>query len=57
MKYVANKGLEVGGTYYIPGDTITDLPAEAVGWLLECGAILEAGAQDQAPKKSKKGGA
>lgn len=57
MKYVANKGLEVGGTYYIPGDTITDLPAEAVGWLLECGAILEADAQDQARKKSKKGGA
>lgn len=39
MTYVAHKGVEIAGEYYTPGQLISEVPAEAVAWLLECGAI------------------
>jgi hypothetical protein len=54
MTWVAHKGVEIAGEYFTPGQIIAEVPAEAVAWLTECGAIEAVDAPEPAPKK--KGG-
>lgn len=53
--YILHKGVEVAGLYLEPGQTVDVIPAEAIDWLIECGAI-EAVQADAKPAKTKKGG-
>jgi hypothetical protein len=53
--YIVNKGLEIAGEYHTPGAIIENIPAEAVAWLVQCGAIEEVDAIEAKPAK-KKGG-
>jgi hypothetical protein len=52
--FVIHKGVEVAGEYLTPGMLTDKIPAEAVAWLTECGAIEAVDAPGPAPKK--KGG-
>jgi hypothetical protein len=53
--YIVNRGLEIAGEYHTPGAIIENVPAEAVAWLLECGAIEQVEASE-AKSAKKKGG-
>ena len=53
MMYVTHKGIEVAGEY-LPVGTLTEaIPADAIPWLLEIGAIEQV---DAPAPKTKKGG-
>ena len=53
--FVIHKGVEVAGEFLTPGMLTDQIPAEAVGWLVECGAIEAVDAAPAAAPK-KKGG-
>lgn len=55
MTWVAHKGVEIAGEYFTPGQIIEDVPAGAVAWLVECGAIEEVETAVK-PATKKKGG-
>jgi hypothetical protein len=57
MTYVVHKGVTIAGEYHAPGALIDCVPADAVAWLEEIGAIeaVEA-AEPVKPAKKAKGG-
>ena len=56
MTYVVHKGLEIAGEYHTPGTLLTEVPAEAVAWLIECGAIEQVETAEAVKPKRAKGG-
>lgn len=54
--YVVHKGLEIGGEFFTPGQFVETVPADAVAWLVECGAIEPVTVEEQPAPTKKKGG-
>lgn len=57
MIFLIQKGVDVAGVYLDPGTKTDIIPADAIDWLIECGAIVALEGEEEAPKKKiTKGG-